>query len=234
MSERPVAIVTAAGKGIGGGIARLLAERGYRVSLLARSSAIEDFARELGGIATVGSVEEAADLERLVRTTMAHYGRIDALVNNTGHPAKGDPLALSDEQWQQGFNLILQSVFRMARLVAPIMIEQGSGSIVSVSSYAAVTPDPARPVSSVFRAGLSSWTSILATRLAPHGIRVNSVVPGFIETGHPAPATPPTIPLGRFGSPRELAQVVAFLLSPEAAYITGQNIVVDGGMMSKL
>jgi NAD(P)-dependent dehydrogenase (short-subunit alcohol dehydrogenase family) len=233
MPEQPVAIVTAAGKGIGGGIARLLASRGYRVSLLARSETIRDVAGELGGIATVGSVENGSDLERLVAGTMSNYGRIDSLVNNTGHPAKGSPLSLTDDDWQQGFDLILRSVIRLARLVTPVMIGQGSGAIVSVSSYAAVSPDSARPVSSVFRAGLSAWTRVHAEYAAPFGVRVNSVVPGFIETGHPV-AGLPTIPLGRQGQPRELAQVVAFLLSAEASYVTGQNIVVDGGMVSRL
>jgi NAD(P)-dependent dehydrogenase (short-subunit alcohol dehydrogenase family) len=229
----PVAIVTAAGKGIGAGVARLLATRGYRVSLLARSGAVAELARELGGIATLGSVQEGDDLKRLVEQTMAAYGRIDAVVNNTGHPAKGELLALTDEQWQEGFELILRSVIQMARLVTPIMRDQGSGCIVNLSSYAAVRPELERPVSAVFRAGLSAWTRIFAEYCAPHGIRVNSVLPGFIQTGPPS-EVPTDILLGRYGDVEEIGKVVAFLLSPEASYMTGQNLLVDGGMVRTL
>jgi NAD(P)-dependent dehydrogenase (short-subunit alcohol dehydrogenase family) len=229
----PVAIVTAAGKGIGAGVARLLATRGYRVSLLARSGAVAELARELGGIATLGSVQEGDDLKRLVEQTMAAYGRIDAVVNNTGHPAKGELLALTDEQWQEGFELILRSVIQMARLVTPIMRDQGSGCIVNLSSYAAVRPELERPVSAVFRAGLSAWTRIFSEYCAPHGIRVNSVLPGFIQTGPPS-EVPADILLGRYGDVEEIGKVVAFLLSPEASYMTGQNLLVDGGMVRTL
>jgi NAD(P)-dependent dehydrogenase (short-subunit alcohol dehydrogenase family) len=230
----PVAIVTAASQGIGAGVARVLAARGYRVSLLARSEAVHAVARELGGIATLGSVQEGGDLERLVQQTIAAYGRIDAVVNNTGHPAKGELLALTDEQWQEGFQLILRSVIQMARLVTPIMREQGGGCLVNLSSYAAVRPELERPVSSVFRAALLAWTRVYADYCAPHGIRVNSVLPGFIQTGPPAGVHGTDIPLGRYGDLEEIGKVVAFLLSPESSYMTGQSLRVDGGMVRTL
>jgi NAD(P)-dependent dehydrogenase (short-subunit alcohol dehydrogenase family) len=230
----PVAIVTAASKGIGAGVARVLAARGYRVSLLARSEAVHKLARELGGIATQGSVQEGDDLKRLVQQTVAAYGRIDAVVNNTGHPAKGELLALTDEQWQDGFELILRSVIQMARLVTPIMREQGSGCIVNLSSYAAVRPELERPVSSVFRAALLAWTRVYADYCAPRGIRVNSVLPGFIQTGPPPEVHGTDIALGRYGDVEEIGKVVAFLLSPESSYMTGQSLLVDGGMVRTL
>jgi len=234
-SSAPVAIITAASQGIGAAIARRLARDGYRVSLLARSERVHHVAEELGGTAVQGSVDQPADLEQLVRHTVDVFGRVDALVNNTGHPAKGDPLAVSEAEWQRGYDLILGSVIRLARLVAPVMRAQGGGSVVNISSYAAVAPDPARPVSSVFRAALSAWTRVFAESAAPLGIRVNSILPGFVDTGHVDPATVVgAIPLRRQSTPAELAAVVAFLLSAEASYITGQNILADGGMVRRV
>jgi NAD(P)-dependent dehydrogenase (short-subunit alcohol dehydrogenase family) len=233
MSEPPVALVTAASQGIGRAIATHLAGR-YRVVLLARSSQIASIAEELGGIGIAGSLTEPESLERFVGAALERYGRIDALVNNSGHPAKGDLLALTDEEWQQGFDLILNSVIRLHRLVMPTMMRQGRGAIVNIGSYAAVQPDLSRPVSSVFRAALNAWTKVQAESGAPHGIRVNTVMPGFVDSYPVAPETLATIPLGRPGRLAELARYVGFLLSDEAGYITGQNLLFDGGMLRGL
>lgn len=227
----PVAIVTASSQGIGGGIARELAARGYLVSLMARSEAVLALAQTLGGTAVQGSLHEASDIERLVAHTMRAFGRIDAVVNNTGHPAKGDLLALSDEDWHSGYDLILSSVIRMARHVTPIMREQGHGSVVNISSYVAAAPEAERPVSSVFRAALSAWTRVYAEYAAPLGIRVNSILPGFVATRPQSAPAVEAIPLHRYAEPAEIARAVAFLLSEDAAYITGQNLLVDGGLV---
>ncbi|WP_243287369.1 SDR family oxidoreductase [Geothrix terrae] len=232
--ESKVAIVTAAGSGIGAACARELAGRGYQVSLLARSPSVADLARDLGGIATVGSVAEPADLERLVTGTLDRYGRLDALVNNTGHPAKGDLLALSDEDWEEGLDLILMSVIRLARRVTPIFEAQGGGAIVNISSFAAQEPSLPRPVSSVFRAALASFTRLYSDRYAGSRIRMNALLPGWVETYPVAPADLAQIPMGRAAQPAEVARVAAFLLSEDASYITGENLRVDGGLLRGL
>ena len=175
----PVALVTAASRGIGAACARTLAGRGYRVSLLARSDAVHALAAELAGLATVGSVEEPSDLAALVERTLSAWGRIDAVVNNTGHPAKGDLLQIDDAAWSQGFGLILQSVIRMARLVTPVLRRRGGGAIVNVSSLWAVEPHLDAPVSSTLRAALSSFTKLYADRYAADRIRMNCVLAGM-------------------------------------------------------
>lgn len=229
MNGRPVAIVTAASRGIGAGCARLLASRGYRVSLLARSEGVHALAAELSGIATAGTVASASDLAAVVERTVATYGRIDAVVNNTGHPAKGDLLALDDAAWQEGFALILQSVVRMARLVTPVFLRQGGGAIVNISSLWAVEPHLDAPVSSTLRASLSSFTKLYADRFAADRIRMNCVLAGFVDTHPVAEKFAQAIPMARVAKPEDVARVVAFLLSEEAGYITGQSVRADGG-----
>lgn len=230
MSDGPVAIVTAASRGIGGACARTLAARGYRLSLLARSDAVHALAAELGGIATAGSVTESVDLEAAVEKTLAAYGRIDAVVNNTGHPAKGDLLGIDDAGWQQGFELILLSVVRMARLVTPVFLRQGGGAVVNISSLWAVEPHLDAPVSSTLRASLSSFTKLYADRFAADRIRMNCVLAGFVDTYPVAEKFAQAIPMRRVAAAEEVARVAAFLLSDDAGYITGQSVRADGGL----
>lgn len=231
--ERPVVLITAASQGIGRAIAEYLSRR-WRVVLLARSGEIVPIAERMGGLGIRGSVTEPGDLERFVQTALNCYGRLDALVNNTGHPSKGDLVRLTDADWQQGYELILASVIRLNRLVMPHMIERKCGAIVNISSYAAVRPELERPVSSVLRAALSAWTKLQAEYGAPHGVRVNSVMPGFVDS-YPLPdGLITTIPMGRIGRLEELAKYAGFLLSDEASYITGQNLLMDGGMVRAL
>ncbi len=229
-----VVLVTAASKGIGAGVAREFARRGHRVALLARSEAVQALSEELGGVAVTGSITELACLETLVAAAMQRWGRIDVVVNNTGHPAKGGLLELNEESWREGYALILESVMRLARLVTPIMERQGSGAFVTVSSYAAVRPELARPVSSVLRAALGAWTKLHAEECAGKGIRVNAVMPGFVDSYEAPVETITQIPMRRIGRVAELAKVIAWLASDEASYITGQSLLVDGGMVRSL
>ena len=208
----------------------MLANRGYRLALLARSEEIESVADELGAVAVEGSVESAADLERLVGAALERYGRIDAVVNNTGHPAKGELLAVDDEGWRSGVDLVLLSVMRLARRVTPIFQKQGGGAIVNVSSLWAVEPSLDSPVSSTLRAALSAFTKLYADRYAAERIRMNCVLAGFARR-YPVPEKfAKAIPMARISEPEEVARVAAFLLSEESSYVTGQSLRSDGGL----
>lgn len=226
----PVALITAASKGIGAACARELARRGYRVSLLARSADVETLARELKGGSTRGSVDSADDLARFVAETLAAYGRIDAVVNNTGNPPKGPLLELTDADWHAGLDMLLLNTVRVARLVTPAMRAQGSGAFVNISTFAAFEPDARFPISCALRAALGSFCKLFADLEAPHGIRMNNVLPGFIDTRPVNESIRAGIPVGRYGRAEEIATTVAFLLSTDAGYITGQNLRVDGGL----
>lgn len=225
-----IAIITAAGKGMGLACARELYTRGYKLGLLARSESINEVAKELSAIAVQGSVTSKEDLKRLVDAMMGAHGRIDVVVNNTGHPAKGELLDLSEEDWHKGLDLVLMNVIKLAKLVTPIMQKQRSGAIVNISTFAAFEPSLSFPISSALRAALGGFTKMFADRYAADGIRMNNVLPGFIDSYEINEQIKETIPMHRSGTVQEIAQTVAFLSSQEASYITGQNIKVDGGL----
>jgi NAD(P)-dependent dehydrogenase (short-subunit alcohol dehydrogenase family) len=229
-TDRRVALVTASSRGIGAACARQLAADGYRVGLLARSPDVERLAEELDGFAVVGSVTAVPDLERLVEQAIARYDRIDAVVANTGHPAKGDLLALPDGAWTDGFELIVLTAIRLARLVTPTMERQGAGAIVNISSLWAVEPHLDAPVSATVRAALGNFTKLYADRYAKAGIRMNCLLSGFVDTYPVAAQFLRSIPLGRVAEAAEVARVAAFLVSPAASYITGQSLRADGGL----
>ena len=225
-----VAIVTAAGKGVGAAIARELAAAGYRISLMSNSDGALQLAPELGGIGMTGSVTEPADLATLVNATLKTFGRIDAVVNNTGHPPKGDLLDIPDADWHLGLDLLVLNVVRMARLVTPVFVKQGGGAIVNISTFSAFEPRLSFPVSSTMRSGLASFTKLYADRYAEFGIRINNVLPGYMDNYPETEENLAKIPMKRHGKVQEIAKTVRFLLSDDAGYITGQNIRADGGL----
>ena len=225
-----VAVITAAGSGMGAGAARKLAKDGFKVALLSSSGKGEALAAELGGIGITGSNQSVDDLQRLVDDAKAKWGRIDVLVNSAGHGPKGPVLELSDEDWHMGMEVYFLNVVRPTRLVTPIMQTQKSGVIINISTYAAFEPESAFPTSGVFRAGLAAFTKLYADRYAADNIRINNVLPGFIDSLPEKEQFRARIPMGRYGRIEEIAATIAFLASDGAGYITGQNIRVDGGI----
>lgn len=226
---RKVCLVTGAGRGIGAAIAREMHARGYALALMSPSENCETLAAELGAVAHRGVVQCADDLKALVDLAMATHGRIDAVLNHTGHPPKGDLLAITDENWDLAHEMIVKPVIRMARLVTPIMEAQGAGAIVNVTTYATFEPSLWFPASCVYRAGVSSFAKLYADRYGAQNIRMNCLAPGFTDS----------LDVGKYGDMaalkriarvEEQAKAAAFLLSDDSSYVTGQTLIVDGGL----
>jgi len=230
MTEQKVAMITAGGSGMGAGAAQRLAADGYAVAILSSSGKGEALAEELGGIGVTGSNRSNDDLQRLADMATDRWGRIDVLVNSAGHGPKGPVLELTDEDWHTGMEVYLLNAVRPSRIVAPVMVAQGGGAIVNISTFATFEPDPAFPTSGVFRAGLAAFTKLFADRYAADNVRMNNILPGFIDSLPENAERRATIPMGRYGRTDEVSGLVAYLVSNEAAYITGQNIRIDGGL----
>ena len=230
MPDTKVAVITAGGSGMGAEAARRLAADGFKPVILSSSGKGEALAEELGGLGHTGSNLEPNDLEALVSTAMDAFGRIDVLVNSAGHGPKGDILELSDADWHLGMDYYLMNVIRPARLVAPVMAENGGGSIINISTFAVFEPDPMFPTSGVFRAGLASFTKLFSDKFAAQNVRMNNVLPGFIDSLPEKDDRRDRIPMNRYGRSDEVAGLISYLASDEAAYVTGQNIRIDGGL----
>ena len=230
MASNKVAVVTAGGSGMGAAAARRLAADGFKVAVLSSSGKGEALANELGGLGVTGSNQSNEDLKRLVEGALQRWGRIDVLVNSAGHGPRKPILEISDEDWRAGMDVYFLSAVRPTRLVTPAMQKQKGGAIINISTAWAFEPSAMFPTSAVFRAGLASFTKIFADTYAGDNIRMNNVLPGWIDS---LPATEERragVPLKRYGSSSEIAATIAFLASDGAAYITGQNIRVDGGV----
>lgn len=229
-SETRVALITAGGSGMGAAAARRLAADGYAVGVLSSSGKGEALGNELGGFGVTGSNLDPDALQVLVDGAMSRWGRVDVLVNSSGHGPRAPVLELSDEDWHRGLEVYFLSAVRPARLVTPIMVAQGKGSIVNISTFAAFEPDPTFPTSGVSRAGLAAFTKLFADEYAAKGVRMNNVLPGYIDSLPEKDERREKIPMGRYGRVEEIAATIAFLASDEAGYITGQNLRVDGGI----
>jgi NAD(P)-dependent dehydrogenase (short-subunit alcohol dehydrogenase family) len=230
MTVEKVAVITAGGSGMGADAARRLAADGFKLAILSSSGKGEALAQELGGIGITGSNQNVEDLQRLVDKTMERWARIDVLVNSAGHGPRAPILEITDEQWHTGLDVYLMNVIRSTRLVAPIMARQKSGAIINISTAWAFEPSAMFPTSAVFRAGLASFTKIFADQYGGDNVRMNNVLPGWIDSLPATEERRQSVPMKRYGKSDEIAATISFLASEGAGYITGQNIRVDGGI----
>ncbi|GLO08173.1 3-oxoacyl-ACP reductase [Pseudomonas putida] len=215
---------------MGAAAARRLAADGFKVGILSSSGKGEALAVELGGIGVTGSNQSVDDLKRLVDAVVEKWGRVDVLVNSAGHGPRAPILEISDEDWHKGMDTYLLNVIRPTRLVTPYMQRQKGGVIINISTAWAFEPNELFPTSAVFRSGLAAFTKIFADTFAGDNVRINNVLPGWIDSLPATEQRRDSVPLKRYGTSEEIAATIAFLASEGAAYITGQNIKVDGGL----
>ena len=226
-----VALITAGGSGMGAACARKLATDGFAVGILSSSGKGEALGESLGGFGVTGSNQDPDAIKALVDGAMARWGRVDVLVNSAGHGPRGALLDISDEDWLRGQEVYFLNVVRPTRLVAPIMAAQGGGAIINISTAWAFEPSIMFPTSAVARAGLAAFTKLFADEYAAQNVRMNNVLPGWIDSLPKTDERAASVPMKRYGREEEIAATVAFLASDGAGYITGQNIRVDGGLM---
>lgn len=231
MTDTKVAMIVGGGSGMGAASARKLAENGYSVAVMSSSGRGEALAKDLGGLGFTGSNLSPDDLQRFTDMTMDRFGRIDVLVNGAGHGPKGALLDITDAQWHEGLDVYFMNVVRAVRHIAPVMIAQNSGSIVNISTAWIDEPSAMFPTSAVARAGLSAYTKLFADNYAARSVRMNNVLPGWIDSLPEVEARRDAVPMQRYGKADEVADLVLFLASEKSSYITGQNIRIDGGLM---
>jgi 3-oxoacyl-[acyl-carrier protein] reductase len=250
-----VALVTAASKGLGRAVALQLAQEGAHVAICARGEAhlaatAAEIRAETGrqALPLPADVSDPAAAERLVEATVRQFGRLDVLVINAGGPPPGQFLDLAPEDWEAAAQLTLMSAVQLCYAAVPVMKARGAGSILAMTSITVKQPQPNLVLSNSLRLGVVGLAKTLADELAPFGIRVNAICPGWTRTARvdqllrdraerngttpdeEAARIAAAIPLGRMGTPEEFAAAAAFLVSPAASYVTGVSLLVDGGM----
>jgi NAD(P)-dependent dehydrogenase (short-subunit alcohol dehydrogenase family) len=226
-----VAMVVGGGSGMGAAAARRLAADGFAVAVMSSSGKGEALGTELGGLGFTGSNQSGDDLKRFLDLTLERWGRVDALVNGAGHGPRAALLEVTDEQWHAGYDVYFLNVVRATRLVAPVMVAQGGGAIVNISTAWVAEPSAMFPTSAVARAGLAAYTKLFADQFAAQNVRMNNVLPGWIDSLPQVDERRDSVPMKRYGTADEVAATIAFLLSDGAGYITGQSLRIDGGLM---
>ena len=229
------AIVCGASAGMGLAISEALAAEGANVAMLARRrDVLEREAERIGALAVRGDVSDPADLQRLVERTLTAFGGIDILVNNSGGPPRNSVLEMTDEQVEEAVELLLLSAIRLTRLCLPELERSGRGRVINIESSSVREPIDNLALSNSIRPGVVGWAKTLAREIGPKQITVNTIAPGRIDTERLTVGDTESIPLKRFGQPREVADVVCFLASEAASYVTGTVIPVDGGLTRSL
>ena len=229
MAEK-TCLVIGGGRGMGAATAKEMQKRGYKLSLMSPSDSCEQLAEELNGIALRGKAEVPENLKSIIDFTMEKYGRIDSVLVHVGGPPKGDLLEIEDEDWDKANQMIIKPVIRIAKLVTPIMLEQGGGSIVNITTFSAFEPSLTFPTSSIYRAGVSSFTKLFSDRYGADNIRMNCLLPGFTDSLNLPDEFAKLSSLNRLARAEEQAKVAAFSLSEDSSYITGQSIRSYGGV----
>ena len=227
---KKIAAFIAAGTGMGADAAKHLHSKGYDIAIMSSSGKGETLAKDLGGLGFTGSNLLSKDIKNFIDKVYTEYGKVDILINSAGHGPKGNILEISDEDWFKGMEVYFLNVVRVSRIITPIMQKQKNGSIINISTFAIFEPDASFPTSGVFRSGLAAFTKIYSDKYAKDNIRMNNILPGFIDSLPIKEEFLKRIPLQRYGKVSEISAVVEMLSSDGGAYITGQNIRVDGGI----
>jgi len=227
---KKTAVFIASGSGMGADAAKHLSSKGFDIAIMSSSGKGEQLANDLGGFGYTGSNLLSTDIKDFIDKVFFKFGKVDVLVNSAGHGPKGDILDISDEDWIKGMEIYYLNVVRSSRIVTPIMQKQKNGSIINISTFATFEPDPNFPTSGIFRSGLASFTKLYSDKYAKYNIRMNNILPGFINSLPEKEEFIKRIPLKRYGKVSEISAVVEMLASDGGGYITGQNIRVDGGI----
>lgn len=227
---KKVAAFIASGTGMGADAAKYLRSKGFEIAIMSSSGKGEKLAKDLGGVGFTGSNLLSKDIKEFIDKVYNKHEKIDVLINSAGHGPKGDILEISDEDWMKGMEVYFLNVVRATRIITPIMQKQKNGSIINISTFATFEPDSNFPTSGIFRSGLAAFIKIYSDKYAIDNIRINNILPGFIDSLPTKEEFLKRIPLQRYGKVSEVSTVVEMLASEGGGYITGQNIRVDGGI----